>query len=150
MARVLLVEDDDAIAAPLERALRRDEHDVRRTASGEEAVQLVLTGDHELVLLDLGLPDLDGLEVCRRVREAGSLVPVIMLTARGDELDRVSTSAPTTTSRSRSASPSSRPASGRCCAAPGTAPPHPPRTSRTASRSTPVRAARSSTAPRCR
>ncbi|MBA2729372.1 MAG: response regulator transcription factor [Euzebyaceae bacterium] len=89
MARVLLVEDDDAIAVPLERALRRDEHDVVRTASGEEAVQLVLTDPPDLLLLDLGLPDLDGLEVCRRIREAGSLVVVMMLTARGDELDRV-------------------------------------------------------------
>ncbi|MFC6852801.1 response regulator transcription factor [Aquipuribacter hungaricus] len=89
MARVLLVEDDDAIAVPLERALRRDEHDVVRTASGEHAVASILEDPPELVLLDLGLPDLDGLEVCRRVREAGSLVAVIMLTARGDELDRV-------------------------------------------------------------
>jgi DNA-binding response OmpR family regulator len=64
VARVLLVEDDDAIAVPLERALRRDEHDVVRTASGEEAVQLVLTDPPDLLLLDLGLPDLDGLEVC--------------------------------------------------------------------------------------
>jgi DNA-binding response OmpR family regulator len=89
MARVLLVEDDDAIAAPLERALRRDEHEVLRTASGEEGLEQALSGRHELVLLDLGLPDLDGLEVCRRLREAGSTVGVLMLTARGDELDRV-------------------------------------------------------------
>jgi DNA-binding response OmpR family regulator len=89
VARLLLVEDDDAIAVPLERTLRRDEHEVTRTASGEEAMELILDGAYELVLLDLGLPDLDGLEVCRRVREAGSLVPVIMLSARSDELDRV-------------------------------------------------------------
>jgi DNA-binding response OmpR family regulator len=89
MALVLLVEDDDAIAVPLERALRREEHDVSRTASGLEAVDLALTGRFELVVLDLGLPDLDGLEVCRRIRDAGSLVPVLMLTARSDELDRV-------------------------------------------------------------
>jgi len=89
MARVLLVEDDDAIAVPLERTLRRDEHDVVRTASGLEAVDLALSGGFELVVLDLGLPDLDGLEVCRRLREAGSLVAVLMLTARAEELDRV-------------------------------------------------------------
>ena len=89
MARVLLVEDDDAIAVPLERTLRREDHDVVRTASGVQAVDLALAGDVELVVLDLGLPDLDGLEVCRRIREAGSLVPVLMLTARAEELDRV-------------------------------------------------------------
>lgn len=89
MARLLLVEDDDGIAVPLERALRREEHDVVRTASGEQGLTLALSGTFELVLLDLGLPDVDGLEVCRRLREAGSTVAVLMLTARGDELDRV-------------------------------------------------------------
>ena len=89
MARLLLVEDDDSIAAPLERALRREEHEVVRTASGEEGLALALGGGFDLVVLDLGLPDLDGLEVCRRLREAGSAVGVLMLTARGDELDRV-------------------------------------------------------------
>jgi DNA-binding response OmpR family regulator len=89
MTRILLVEDDDAIAVPLERALRREGHDVERTASGERALELGLAGGFDLVVLDLGLPDLDGLEVCRRLREGGSLVPVLMLTARGDELDRV-------------------------------------------------------------
>jgi DNA-binding response OmpR family regulator len=87
--RILLVEDDDAIAMPLQRALTRDGHDVRRTASGVEAVELALVDVVDLVLLDLGLPDLDGLEVCRLVREGGSRVGIIMLTARGDELDRV-------------------------------------------------------------
>ncbi len=89
MARLLLVEDDDAIAVPLERALRREDHEVVRTASGEQGLELALAGTFELVVLDLGLPDLDGLEVCRRLREAGSTVAVLMLTARGDELDRV-------------------------------------------------------------
>jgi DNA-binding response OmpR family regulator len=89
MTRILLVEDDDAIAVPLERALRREKHDVERTSSGERALALGLAGGFDLVVLDLGLPDLDGLEVCRRLREGGSSVPVLMLTARGDELDRV-------------------------------------------------------------
>ena len=89
MASVLLVEDDDTIAVPLERALRREEHEVVRTASGVQGVELALAGGVDIVVLDLGLPDLDGLEVCRRIREAGSTVAVLMLTARGDELDRV-------------------------------------------------------------
>ena len=89
MAQVLLVEDDDAIAAPLERALRREQHEVRRTASGEQGLTLAKTGDYDVILLDLDLPDLDGLEVCRRLRRAGSKVGILILTARGDEQDRV-------------------------------------------------------------
>jgi DNA-binding response OmpR family regulator len=86
---LLLVEDDDAIADPLRRALEREGYSVERVARGEDAVQRVLRGGVSLVLLDLGLPDIDGTEVCRRVREARSTVPVMMVTSRGDELDRV-------------------------------------------------------------
>jgi DNA-binding response OmpR family regulator len=83
--RVLLVEDDDAIAAPLVEGLKREGLDVERVASGRDA--LAASGA-DLGLLDLGLPDLDGLEVCRQIR-ARSSVPVIVLTARGEEVDRV-------------------------------------------------------------
>jgi DNA-binding response OmpR family regulator len=89
MAQLLLVEDDDGIAAPLERALRREGHTVTREASGEDGVARALEGTAELVILDLGLPDMDGIEVCRRIRDAGSEVPIFMVTARADELDRV-------------------------------------------------------------
>jgi DNA-binding response OmpR family regulator len=83
--RLLLVEDDDAIAVPLEEGLRREGFVVDRVASGIEALE---SPGADLVLLDLGLPDLEGAEVCRRLRERSS-VPIIVLTARGDELDRV-------------------------------------------------------------
>jgi DNA-binding response OmpR family regulator len=86
---LLLVEDDDAIAHPLVRALQREGYEVERTALGEEAVRRVARGGLDLVLLDLGLPDLDGTEVCRRIREAGHQVPVMMVTSRSEELDRV-------------------------------------------------------------
>lgn len=86
---ILLVEDDDQIATPLVRTLQREEHDVERVANGEDAVARVARGDVELVLLDLGLPDIDGLEVCRRIRAAGYEGGVMILTARGSELDRV-------------------------------------------------------------
>jgi DNA-binding response OmpR family regulator len=85
---LLLVEDDDAIAEPLERALGR-EFVVTRVATGRDALDEVRTGRHGLVVLDLGLPDVDGLEVCRVLREEGHQLPVLMLTARSDELDRV-------------------------------------------------------------
>ncbi len=83
--RVLLVEDDDAIAEPLQRGLERDGFEVVRAATGAEAWEFE---DPDMVLLDLGLPDVDGYEVCRRLR-AESDVPIIILTARSDEVDRV-------------------------------------------------------------
>lgn len=83
--RVLLVEDDDAIAAPLIEGLEREGLEVERVPTGGAALQ---AGAVDLVLLDLGLPDLDGLEVCRALR-ARSSVPIIVVTARGDEIDRV-------------------------------------------------------------
>lgn len=85
---VLLVEDDDAIAEPLARGLERHGFEVRRVSSGLEAVDTIAAEPVDLVLLDLGLPDIDGYEVCRRVRTTSAL-PIIVLTARGDEIDRV-------------------------------------------------------------
>jgi DNA-binding response OmpR family regulator len=83
--RVLMVEDDDAIAEPLARGLEREGFEVHRSATGADA----LAADaYDVVLLDLGLPDVDGFEVCRRLR-AGSAVPIIVVTARSDEVDRV-------------------------------------------------------------
>ncbi|RPK83858.1 MULTISPECIES: response regulator transcription factor [Streptomyces] len=84
--RVLVVESDTADAELLMGRLRRHGHEVERAESGLAALNAFEGVD--LVLLDLELPDLDGLEVCRRVRSAGSL-PVIAVTARGTELDRV-------------------------------------------------------------
>ncbi len=86
---VLLVEDDDQIAAPLIRTLEREDYVVERVAAGLPAVDRVQAGGVDLVLLDLGLPDVDGLEVCRRIRAQGYLGGVLILTARGGELDRV-------------------------------------------------------------
>lgn len=85
----MLVEDDDAIASLLEHALARDGYRIRRVATGGEALGAVHAGPTDLVILDLGLPDLDGLEVCRRLRARGVQQPVLMLTARDGELDRV-------------------------------------------------------------
>lgn len=89
MARLLLVEDDPAISEPLARALRRQDHDVDVAESGVVGAARGAHGEHDLVILDLGLPDLDGLEVCRRIRAARPGVQILMLTARGDEIDVV-------------------------------------------------------------
>jgi two-component system response regulator RegX3 len=83
--RVLIVEDEDAIAEPLAAGLRREGHEVSRVASGRAALD---APEPDLVLLDLRLPDLDGYEVCGQLR-ARSGVPIIMVTARGEEVDRV-------------------------------------------------------------
>ncbi|WP_292831350.1 response regulator transcription factor [Microbacterium sp.] len=86
--RVLLIEDDSAIAAGILDALRRSGFDAAHAATGAEGLAAVEAGTTEVVLLDLGLPDIDGVEVCRRIR-ATSTLPVIVVSARDDELDRV-------------------------------------------------------------
>jgi DNA-binding response OmpR family regulator len=88
VTRVLLVEDDSAISEPLARALAREGYDVAVSGDGAGALALAAEGT-DLVVLDLGLPDLDGLEVCRRLRAEGLAVPVLVLTARADEVDTV-------------------------------------------------------------
>ncbi|HWJ11319.1 MAG TPA: response regulator transcription factor [Nocardioides sp.] len=87
--RLLIVEDDDAIAAPLLRAVQREGYDVDRVAAGQPAIDAVAAGGVDLVLLDLGLPDMDGLDVCRRLRADGFAGGIVILTARAGELDRV-------------------------------------------------------------
>jgi len=86
--RVLVVEDDEAIADVVRRALRQEGHEVRSAADGVEALSLSEEFVPDLVILDLGLPRLDGVEVSRRLR-AESDVPILMLTARAEVEDRV-------------------------------------------------------------
>lgn len=83
--RILVVEDEDAIAVPLEEGLRREGFDVVRAATGAEALAAAPV---DLVLLDLRLPDIDGFTVCRELR-GRSNVPIIVVSARGEEVDRV-------------------------------------------------------------
>lgn len=83
--KLLVVEDDDSIAEPLVDGLRREGFTVERAATGAEALA---AGATDLVLLDLRLPDVDGLAVCRELR-ARSDVPIIVVSARGEEIDRV-------------------------------------------------------------
>ncbi|PFG38282.1 DNA-binding response OmpR family regulator [Georgenia soli] len=86
---MLIVEDDDGIALPLVRTLGREGYAVERVAEGLPAIERVAAGGVQLIILDLGLPDVDGLEVCHRVRADGYDDGIIILTARGEELDRV-------------------------------------------------------------
>ena len=85
---ILLVDDDEAVRKVLSFPLERDGYEVIQAADGDEALERFGEGPVDLVVLDLMLPKLDGLEVCKQLR-ARSSVPIIMLTARDDELDKV-------------------------------------------------------------
>ncbi len=87
MARIVLVEDDPTISEPLTRALSREGYDVAWHGTGQAGVDGAASAD--LVILDLGLPDIDGVDVARRIRDSGLTVPILMLTARADEVDLV-------------------------------------------------------------
>jgi two-component system response regulator MprA len=87
---VLLVEDDPAVRGAVERALRHAGHQPALAADGVRALEQATAVPYDAVVLDLGLPGLDGLEVCRRLRAAGNQVPVLMLTARAAVSERVS------------------------------------------------------------
>src|SRR6202161_4530200 len=89
MARVLVVDDEPAVRRALERALRLDRYDVELAGDGEEALDALAKAPPDAVILDIGMPKLDGLEVCRRMRQAGDRTPILMLTARDAVDDRV-------------------------------------------------------------
>ena len=86
--RVLVVEDDAEIADVLRRSLRQEGYEVKTSADGVDALDVATGFVPDLVVLDLGLPRLDGIEVCRRLRAEGD-VPILMLTARSETEDRV-------------------------------------------------------------
>jgi DNA-binding response OmpR family regulator len=87
--RLLIAEDDEAIVEPLIRSLTREGYEVESVGDGLEAARLGVEGEHDLLVLDIGLPGIDGIEVCRRVRAARPQVPILILTAQSEELDVV-------------------------------------------------------------
>ncbi len=87
--KVLVVEDDRGVAVSLTDGLTDAGYEVEHAATGAAALDVEAERDVDVVLLDLGLPDMDGRDVCRELRSRASNVPIIMLTARGDEFDRV-------------------------------------------------------------
>ncbi|WP_061298466.1 MULTISPECIES: response regulator transcription factor [Herbidospora] len=88
MAGILLVEDDPSVRTGLELALARQGHSITAFGTGEEALEHIRARRPEIVILDVMLPGIDGVEVCRRIRKLDSL-PIILLTALGDDLDVV-------------------------------------------------------------
>jgi two-component system, OmpR family, response regulator MprA len=87
--RILVVDDEPGVRAALDRALRLERYDVELAADGREALDALAERAADAVVLDVGLPGIDGLEVTRRLRAAGEHVPVLMLTARDAIDDRV-------------------------------------------------------------
>ena len=87
--RILIVEDDTMLAEAVTRALKQSSHMVQRAANGAEADRALAATEYDLVLLDLGLPQLDGFEVLKRLRARRSKVPVLILTVRDSVDDRV-------------------------------------------------------------
>ena len=89
MARILLVEDEPSIAAGVQDDLELEGYDVELVTDGAAAAEKATQGRYDLILLDVMLPKKDGFTVCRELRAAGVRTPVIMLTARGQEVDKV-------------------------------------------------------------
>lgn len=89
MARIALVEDDPVIATLVRRSLERQGHELRHFDNGAVGFKHVQQDPPEVLILDVGVPGMDGLEVCRRMRLAFPGLPIVMLTARGEEVERV-------------------------------------------------------------
>lgn len=89
MPRIVIIEDEPELAQGLRDNLEFEGHTVALGATGEEGLQLVAQQPTNLVLLDIMLPDVDGFEVCRRLRAAGHTMPIIILSARSQEIDKV-------------------------------------------------------------
>jgi two-component system, OmpR family, response regulator MprA len=89
LARILVVDDEPAVQNALSRALALERYAVAQAVDGREALERLGAGPFEVVILDISMPHIDGLEVCRRLREGGDRTPVLMLTAREDVDDRV-------------------------------------------------------------
>lgn len=87
--KILVIDDDPAVSASLERALRLEGYSVETAADGTAGLGILALDRPDAVILDLGLPDIDGLEVCKRMRTAKDDTPVLMLTARDAVNDRV-------------------------------------------------------------
>jgi two-component system response regulator MprA len=87
--RILVIEDDDAVRAAIRRALLLGGYEVLQAPTGEEGLLRAQTDVPDAIVLDLGLPDIDGMQVCRTLRQSGNRTPILMLTARAAIEDRV-------------------------------------------------------------
>src|SRR3954451_19511920 len=88
MAEILIVEDDRTILRGLETNLAFEGHQVRQATRGDEALAAIAQARPDLLILDVMLPGLSGFDVCRRVRQSDGRLPILMLTARGEDVDK--------------------------------------------------------------
>ena len=89
MSRIVVIEDDRAILRGLKDNLEYESYEVLTATDGEQGYLLILEHPPDLIVLDLMMPKMDGYELCRKVRSEGVATPILMLTARGEEMDRV-------------------------------------------------------------
>jgi DNA-binding response OmpR family regulator len=89
MAKILIVEDEESILLPLEDNLRLEGYDVATAADGSAGLSMAADGGYDLIILDIMLPKMDGFEVCRRLRQDRVTTPILMLTAKSQEIDKV-------------------------------------------------------------
>jgi DNA-binding response OmpR family regulator len=89
MTRILIIEDEPDMRRGLQDNLEFEDYQIVTTGNGSEGFRLAQKEHFDLILLDLMLPGMDGMEVCRKLKEEGSTIPIIMLTARGSETDKV-------------------------------------------------------------
>jgi DNA-binding response OmpR family regulator len=89
MSRILVVEDDPAMSVALRDGFEFEKHVVEMATDGEEGLRAATRSDHDVIILDVMLPKKSGLDVCRELRKSGNNTPIIMLTARGQEVDKI-------------------------------------------------------------
>lgn len=89
MTRILIIEDEPDMRRGLQDNLEFEDYEIVSTGNGNEGLRLAQKEPFDLILLDLMLPGMDGMEVCRKLKESGSTIPIVMLTARGAESDKV-------------------------------------------------------------
>src|SRR5262245_57520750 len=89
MTKILIVEDDPAMSVALRDGFEFEKYDVEMASDGEDGFARATRGDHDLLILDVMLPKKSGLDVCKELRRNGSRTPIIMLTARGQEIDKI-------------------------------------------------------------
>ncbi len=89
MAKILIIEDEEAILMALEDNLKLEGYEVKSAIDGEKGFSMAKEGRYDLIILDIMLPRMDGFEVCKQLRQCGIMTPILMLTAKGQEIDKV-------------------------------------------------------------
>ena len=87
--KILIIEDDEQSRGVVRLAMQSQSYELTEAKTGDEGLEMARAGDPDLILLDINMPGMSGLDVCRKLRAEGSLVPIIMLTAKSDTIDKV-------------------------------------------------------------